>query len=179
MVERRAGLFTTAVGRLFDAVAVLLGGRPRVTFEAQAAIELEALARTVDRGAVPSRYATLATTVDDGGVAVLDPGPLLATVAADLDAGVPVPVLAAAFHEALGTATGELAVSLARAAGVDAVVLTGGVFQNVRLTDVVAATVRRAGCEVLVHGDVPANDGGISIGQAAVAAWRSGGGGTA
>ncbi len=184
MVDRRAGVVvdlvaheegprTTAVGRLFDSVAVLLGGRPKVTFEAQAAIELEAAARTVPRDAVPSRYAGLVLSGEEHGVTVLDPSPLLATLVADVDAGVPVPLLAAAFHEALGTATGELAASLAAAARVDAVALTGGVFQNVRLTEVVESTLRQAGCDVLVHAEIPANDGGISIGQAAIAAWRS------
>jgi len=109
----------------------------------------------------------------DQGVAVLDPTPLIATLAADADAGVPTSLLAAAFHEAVGTATGELAASLAVGAGVDAVALTGGVFQNVRLTEVVESTLRRAGCDVLVHAQIPANDGGISIGQAAIAAWRT------
>jgi hydrogenase maturation protein HypF len=174
LAERGHGPTTTAVGRLFDAVAVVLGGRPRVTFEAQAALELETLARSVDRDTVPSGYVGLVTTTtdDDGRVTTLDPCPLVSALAHDADAGVPVPVLAAAFHEALGVATGELAVSLAATAGVDAVALTGGVFQNVRLTEVVESTVRRAGCDVLVHGRIPANDGGISIGQAAIAAWQ-------
>ena len=173
LVAREEGPTTTAVGRLFDSVAVLLGGRPKVTFEAQAAIELEAVARTVSRDAVPSRYAGLVLSGEEHGVTVLDPSPLLATLVADVDAGVPVPLLAAAFHEALGTATGELAASLAAAAHVDAVALTGGVFQNVRLTEVVESTLRQAGCTVLAHAAIPANDGGISIGQAAIAAWRS------
>jgi hydrogenase maturation protein HypF len=172
LAQRGQGLVTTAVGRLFDAVAVLLGGRPRVSFEAQAAMELETLARSVGRDGVPSRYAGLVTTVDDHGVKVLDPTQLLAALADDADAGIPVALLAAAFHEALGVATGELAASLAGAAGVDAVALTGGVFQNVRLNEVVEATVRAAGYDVLLHRDVPANDGGISIGQAAIAAWQ-------
>jgi hydrogenase maturation protein HypF len=173
LAEHHHGPTTTAVGRLFDSVAVLLGGRPRVTFEAQAAIELEALARTVQRSAVPPSYAGLIKSGDDHGVAVLDPCPLVATLTADFDAGVAVPLLAAAFHEVLGTATGELAASLAKAAGVDAVVLTGGVFQNVRLTEVVESTLNQAGCTVLVHTEIPVNDGGISIGQAAIAAWRA------
>jgi hydrogenase maturation protein HypF len=176
LAQRGHGLVTTAVGRLFDAVAVLLGGRPRVSFEAQAALELETLARTVRRDAVPSRYEGSVITVDDHGVKVLDPTPLLAALADDADAGIPVALLAAAFHEALGAATGELAASLADAAGVDAVALTGGVFQNVRLTEVVEATVRAAGYDVLLHRDVPANDGGISIGQAAIATWQCLGG---
>ena len=104
---------------------------------------------------MPSRYAGLVVSSEDHGVTVLDPSPLLATLVADVDAGVPVPLLAAAFHEALGTATGELAASLAAAADVDAVALTGGVFQNVRLTEVVESTLRQAGCDVLVHARDP------------------------
>ena len=173
LAEHGHGPTTTAMGRLFDSVAVLLGGRPTVTFEGQAAMELEAVARTVPRSAVPQRYAGLIMSGDDHGVIVLDPSPLLATLVADVDAGVPVPVLAAAFHEVLGAATGDVAASLAAAARVDAVVLTGGVFQNVRLTEVVESTLRRAGCDVLVHAEIPVNDGGISVGQAAIAAWRS------
>jgi hydrogenase maturation protein HypF len=173
LVEHQYGPTTTAVGRLFDSVAVLLGGRATVTFEAQAAIELEAAARTVPRTAVPSSYGELIVSGEDHGVTVLDPSPLLATLVADVDAGVPVTLLAAAFHEALGTATGAVAASLAAANNVDTVALTGGVFQNVRLTEVVESTLREAGCEVFVHGQIPANDGGISIGQAAIAAWRS------
>jgi hydrogenase maturation protein HypF len=173
LAEHEHGPTTTAVGRLFDGVAVLLGGRPKITFEAQAAIELEAIASAVPRDAVPSPYAGLVVSSEDHGTTVLDPSPLLAALAADVDAGVPTPLLAAAFHEALGTATGELAASLAAAAGVDAVALTGGVFQNVRLTEVVESALRQAGCDVLVHTEIPVNDGGISIGQAAIAAWRS------
>jgi hydrogenase maturation protein HypF len=173
MANRGHGPTTTAVGRLFDTVAVLLGARPRITFEAQAAIELEALARSVARDVVPTGCLPPLTTSQHDGVTVLDPGPLLAALVEEVDAGVPPALLAAAFHEALGTATGELAASLAAAAGVDAVALTGGVFQNVRLTEVVESTLRRAGCDVLVHRQIPANDGGISIGQAAIAAWNS------
>jgi hydrogenase maturation protein HypF len=167
------GPITTGMGRLFDSVAVLLGGRPTVTFEAQAAIALEAVARTIPRSAVPQRYAGLIASSDDDGVVVLDPSPLLAALVADVDAGVPVPVLAAAFHEVLGATTGEVAASLAVAAGVDAVALTGGVFQNVRLTEIVESTLRHAGCDVLGHAEIPVNDAGISVGQAAIAAWRS------
>ena len=156
LVEHQYGPTTTAVGRLFDSVAVLLGGRPKVTFEAQAAIELEAAARTVPRTAVPSSYAGLVVSGEDQGVTVLDPSPLLATLVADVDTGVPVALLAAAFHEALGAAAGALAASLAAANHVDAVALTGGVFQNVRLTEVVESTVREAG----VRGPRPRPDPG-------------------
>ena len=141
----------------------------RVTFEAQAAIELEAAARTVPREAARRYPDDLVAITRDGDVVVFDPAPLLAALVADRDAGVATPVLAAAFHEALGTSVAALAASLAAEHGLDAIALTGGVFQNVRFSDVVESSL--AGFDVLVHERIPANDGGISIGQAAIAAW--------
>lgn len=161
---------TTAVGRLFDAVAAMCGIRPRVTYEAQAAIELEAAARGVPAGAVPP----LSVEVhEERGMLVLDPAPALAGVLAALRRGEPVAAVAAAFHDGFGAATAAAAARACAAAGLDTVVLTGGVFQNVRLTDVVAASLKAAGLRVLRHGLVPPNDGGISVGQAAVAAFAS------
>jgi hydrogenase maturation protein HypF len=157
---------TTSAGRLFDAVASLLGGRQRVSYEAQAAIELEALARTVGRRDAP----VYDGCVDIGGD-VLDPAPLLAAMLADLDAGVDRALIAAGFHEAFGRATVALAVRVAGRQGLDTVALTGGVFQNARLTEVVESGLRDEGLDVLVHSLVPPNDGGISIGQAAIAAF--------
>ena len=165
LAERGAGPVTTSVGRLFDAVAALLGGRRRVSYEGQAAIELEARARTVARSAAPSYEGAVAV---DGGV--LDPTELVAALVRDRDAGVDAAVLAAGFHEALGRAAATLAARVAGERGIDAVVLTGGVFQNARLTEVVEGALHDAGLAVLVHQQVPPNDGGISIGQAAVAA---------
>ena len=158
-------ILTTSVGRLFDAVAALLGGRTRVTYEGQAAIELEALASGVRIGAAP------AYPVDqrwDGGQLVVDPSPLIAA----LVGATPGPLGAAAFHESFGRATAEAAATLARTHGLETVALTGGVFQNARLTRIVATGLRAQGCEVLLHRNVPPGDGGVSIGQAAVAAHR-------
>jgi hydrogenase maturation protein HypF len=166
LAERSTSPLTTSAGRLFDAVAALLGGRQRVSYEAQAAIELEALARTVDRLDAP-RYDGCITT--DGGV--LDPAPLIAALLADLDSGVDRALIAAGFHEAFGRATVALASNIADELGIDAVALTGGVFQNARLTDVVESGLRSNGFDVLVHSLIPPNDGGISIGQAAIAAF--------
>jgi hydrogenase maturation protein HypF len=164
---------TTSAGRLFDAVAALLGLRDTVTFEAQAAIALEALARTVTRSDAPTYPGTVVARLGDDGQTVLDPTSLVAAVVRDHLDGVPVPVLAAGFHEAIGRAAAALARDVAEARGIDAVVITGGVFQNARLSEIVEDDLRRAGLTVLAHGAIPPNDGGISIGQAAIAAWRT------
>ena len=156
-------LLTTSVGRLFDAVAAMICGRARVTYEGQAAIELEALAASMPLGAA-ARYPVRQEWAD--GQLVLDPGPVITAVLESDEA----PVAAASFHESIGAATVNAAVALAARRGVDAVVLTGGVFQNARLSRIVASGLTAAGLEVLQHRRIPPNDGGISIGQAAIAA---------
>jgi hydrogenase maturation protein HypF len=168
LAARDVGPRTTSVGRLFDAVAAVLGVRHRVTYEGQAAVELEALARTVPRRRAPAFDGTVLA-----GGGVLDPGPLLELLVRERDAGQDRAVLAAGYHEALGRAAAGLAAGVAAERGIDAIVLTGGVFQNARLTEVVESELAVTGLRVLVHGQIPANDGGISIGQAAVAAATS------
>ncbi|MDQ3502862.1 MAG: carbamoyltransferase HypF [Actinomycetota bacterium] len=154
---------TSSAGRLFDAVAALLGVRSQVTYEGQAAVELEALARTV-----PVLGAPIYPMTTDG--SVLDPAPLLAAIVADQRRGIPLARIAAGFHVGLAAGAARLAGALASAHGVDTVVLTGGVFQNVLLSDLLAESLQGAGLQVLVHGHLPCNDGAISAGQAAVAA---------
>ncbi len=158
---------TTSVGRLFDAVAALVGLHPRMTYEAQAAIALEASTAGVALGDGAGYEATVE---DDGGVAVLDPSPLVARVVAERDAGTNVAIIAAGFHDGLGMSAARLAIDLARRHSLDTVACSGGVFQNARLSEVVERACREAGLTVLVHHQVPPNDGGISIGQAAIAA---------
>ncbi len=158
---------TSSAGRLFDAVAALLGLRSRVSYEAQAAIELEACA-----AGVPLSHCTgyeLAVTRGADGL-VLDPSPILGRVLAERDAGDPPPLISARFHDGLGRGVAVAAAELAGEAGLDTVALSGGVFQNARLTSVVRRELEDSGLAVLVHRRVPPNDGGISIGQAGVAA---------
>jgi hydrogenase maturation protein HypF len=167
--ERDAGVpRTTSAGRLFDAVAALAGIRSRITYEGQAAIELEALASTAPR-AVPPAYPVEIRVAPDG-TSVLDPAPLVAAVAADVARGVQPATIAATFHESFGVSAAELAVRLAAAHGLGTVALSGGVFQNVRLTRVMTRVLEEAGLCVLRHRDIPPNDGGIAIGQAAIGA---------
>lgn len=154
---------TTSAGRLFDAVAALLGVRSRVTYEGQAAMELEALARQADHRRVP-------TYTVDVGPATLDPAPLLAALLDDRARGVPVEAMAAGFHRALAAGTAQLAADVASRHDVDTVALSGGVFQNSLLSQQLSSALVRAGLRVLQHEQLPPNDGSISIGQAGVAA---------
>jgi len=175
LAHRPATLRTTSIGRLFDAVASLLVGRRRVSYEAQAAIELEAMARAVDRRDAPVYDGTVAVRKGegDGGPLLLDPAGLVARVVAERERGTPPAVVAAAFHETIGRAAADLAIAVAERRGLDTVALTGGVFQNLRLTEVAEQALANARLTVLVHQTLPPNDGAISIGQAAIAAFAS------
>ncbi|MHA6780956.1 carbamoyltransferase HypF [Pseudonocardia saturnea] len=167
---------TTSTGRLFDAVAALLGVRQTVTYEGQAAMELEALAASAElqeghlharrwhEGGLPA----LRMGVADG---VLDPAPVLRGLVAGLRAGVPVPVLALGFHIAVADAVAEVVTCVS--SGVRLVGLTGGAFQNVLLLRLARQRLLEAGCTVLVHRVVPPNDGGLAVGQAAVSVLRA------
>jgi hydrogenase maturation protein HypF len=158
---------TTSMGRLFDAVAAVITGRTSVSYEAQAAIELEALARTVAADDAPA-YDGVTVEGDQ-----LDPSGLVARVVAERARGTDPALVAAGFHRTLGTAAAAWAASVAARSRLDTVALTGGVFQNALFSDIVESALLDAGLVVLVHAAIPPNDGGISIGQAAVAAWRA------
>jgi hydrogenase maturation protein HypF len=171
LVARGHGPVTTSMGRLFDAVAALLGLRPVVAYEAQAAVELEALARSVPRREAPTYPVEVGR--DGSGMVVLDPSPLVVALLDERARGTAPALLAAGFHESIGRAAARAAIDLAHEHGLGTVALSGGVFQNIRLSEVVEEALAGAGLDVLVHRIVPSNDGGISIGQAAVAAARA------
>ncbi len=158
---------TTSAGRLFDAVSALCGVRPRVSYEGQAAAELEGLADPDERGAYE-------ITIEGEGSAplVIDPRGAIRQVVADLDMGVAVAIVAARFHRALATAAAAAAERACSERGLDTVVLTGGVFQNRLLVEVTKSALERSGLRTLVPEALPTNDGGIAYGQVAVAAGR-------
>lgn len=160
---------TTSMGRLFDAIGSTVTGRTVASYEAQAAIELEALARGVARRDAPAWAEAMPIERTDGQL-VLDPRPLVVAVVDAVRAGTAPAVVAARAHETIGRSAAALALEAASQHGIGVVALTGGVFQNARLTEVVDDALTAAGVEVLVHHRIPANDGGISVGQAAVAA---------
>ncbi|WCB95113.1 Carbamoyltransferase HypF [Baekduia alba] len=152
---------TTSAGRLLDAVAALCGVRATVSYEGQAAIELEAVADRAQRRAYP---------LEVGDDLVLDARPTIRAVRDDLAAGAAVPVVSARTHNALAVATAEACARAAGRAGTDMVVLSGGVFQNRLLLEGCHADLTRRGLRVLHPERLPCNDGGIAFGQAAVAA---------
>jgi len=156
----------TSAGRLFDAVAALCGVRTAVNYEGQAAIELEAACAPGERGAYEL------PVIDEGGPVVLDARALVRAVSAALAAGEDAAVVAARFHHGLADATAAACIALAGRHDVGTVVLSGGTFQNRRLLERTSAGLAGAGLRVLVPERLPANDGGIAYGQAAVAAAR-------
>ncbi|MGB3700126.1 MAG: carbamoyltransferase HypF [Anaerolineales bacterium] len=150
---------TSSMGRLFDAVAALLGIRQTVNYEAQGAIELESLVDPDDTGIYPF-------TIDGQ---ILDPAPLLRAILNDLRTGVPVPALAARFHNTLADLMQRICLQIRTEREINEVALSGGVWQNMTLLKKSIVLLRRDGFKVYLHHQVPANDGGIALGQAAIA----------
>jgi hydrogenase maturation protein HypF len=151
---------TSSLGRLFDAVASLAGVRQHVTYEGQAAIELETLAG--DRDAAGYHFGV-------GGQEV-DAAPVIAAVVADVRAGRPASLIAARFHTGVAEMLLEACRRLRQQTGLNAVALSGGVWQNATLLRLATSALLRAGFVVHQHRQAPANDGGLALGQAAIAA---------
>jgi hydrogenase maturation protein HypF len=182
---------SSSIGRLFDAVSSLVGVRHVSAYEAQAAIELEAVAARANASDAAARGYRFGL-VDADGLMELDPGPVLRHIVDDIAAGVPAAVMAARFHDAVADAvltvvrgvrdsrsdgTPAFASASVRSDGTSVpstlpVALSGGVFQNVRLLGRTVDLLAADGFRVLTHRLVPPNDGGLSLGQAVCAARR-------
>ena len=166
MLERNLNTVpTSSAGRLFDAVASLLGLRAEATFEAQAAIELETLARTT-RGESAYRYA-----IERGEPMQIDFRPVIAAIAGERQS-VPAASIAARFHETIAAVIEDVCLRIREDEALNRVCLSGETFQNWLLLGSATARLRRRGFEVFLHEQIPPNDGGISLGQAAVAGER-------
>jgi hydrogenase maturation protein HypF len=167
MIERGINTVrTSSVGRLFDAVAALVGVRDEVTYEAQAAIELEALARSVESDV------SYPFSVESGAVILKS---LLAAIISDARASVSCATIARRFHSTMVEIVGAMAELVRRETGTSIVALSGGCFQNRLLLDTSIARLESDGFRVLTHHRVPANDGGLALGQAVIAAGRASG----
>ncbi len=159
---------TSAGGRLFDAVSALLGVRQRTTYEAQAAIELEMAAQIPNpKSQIPTGYPFGVEESENGMVIRLQP--LFEALLVDRRDGVAVGEMAYRFHFTVAEMMRETCERIAQETGLQTVALSGGCFQNRLLLALVVPRLREAGFRVLLHRQVPCNDGGISLGQAVIA----------
>ena len=153
---------TSSLGRLFDAAAALAGVRQQVNYEAQAAIEFEALADPDETDCYQfTSHASLIT-----------PRPAIEQLIADVLAGVPVPKISARFHNGVAEMVKTTCLRLSDQYDIAEVALSGGVWQNMLLLRRKLALLEKEGFTVYIHSQVPANDGGLSLGQAAIAGYQ-------
>jgi len=150
---------TSSMGRLFDAAASLAGVRHRIAYEAQAACEFEALASPEEEGTYPF----------DIGAETVDPSPLIRAITDDVRRHTSTALIAARFHNGVAAMVVEVCEDLRHRFDIDRVALSGGVWQNLLLLDRTVALLEEKGFTVFVHQRVPANDGGLALGQAAAA----------
>jgi hydrogenase maturation protein HypF len=169
LAASEAAPISTSAGRLFDAVASLLGVAQVSTFEAEAAMRLESIATA---SGDPSSVEVLDVGGGDDSI-VLDTVGLVRTLFQERQRGRPVDDLAAMFHESLARGIVNVCARLCADGGVNRVALSGGVFQNALLLARVERLLRERDLLVYTNQQVPANDGGISLGQALVAASQS------
>ncbi len=163
---------TSSVGRLFDAVASLAGVRQRVSYEGQAAMELEWLAAAV-KSNVCYPFEICASALLPRGAPVtlqVDCRPAIETIADDVDAGVSASMIGRRFHSTLVEIIAQVCRRIGAEQGLDRVALSGGVFMNALLLEETMTRLTRDGFQVFRHRRVPPNDGGLSLGQLAIAA---------
>ncbi|MCL2818402.1 MAG: carbamoyltransferase HypF [Actinomycetia bacterium] len=182
---------TSSAGRLFDAVAALIGVADDAAYEGSAAILLESMSLPLGEIGPPLTYRFVITEADDTATSeqdiapngrpippyakaryLIDPEPVIAAILDDLDRGVEPKELSRRFHFALVTLIGEMATKAARESGLNTVVLGGGCFMNRMLLERTVKTLQDKGLYVLVAEKLPVNDGGVSFGQAVVASTR-------
>lgn len=164
---------TSSMGRLFDVAAAILGICGQATYEGEPAIELEAAAWRALGGKtvrLDGNHAGVFTSADDS--PILDPQPLIEALLNGIEAGAPADRLALGFHIAITHATTHIASEICAREGLDTVALSGGVFMNRLLLQLLTRELKSVGLTVLVPHSVPVNDGCIAYGQAAVASAR-------
>ena len=174
MVERNINSpRTSSMGRLFDAAAAILGICGTATYEGEPAIELEAAAwRAFGRENASSTDSQVGASTPADGSPILDPQPLFEALLSGIEAGAPTDRLALDFHVAVSRASAQVASEICAREGIDTVALSGGVFMNRLLLQLLTRELQNAGLAVLVPHTVPVNDGCIAYGQAAVARAR-------
>jgi hydrogenase maturation protein HypF len=160
---------TSSCGRLFDAVAALLNVRHHVSYDGQAAIELEALAETADT----EETLPYEITFSAAGPLQLDFTLLFPAILSAVRDGISAAAIARRFHATVAQASLDVCIRIAGDSGLGRIVLSGGVFQNRLLTDMLYTGLTKSGLQVFTHRLTPPNDGCIALGQAAIAGWQT------
>ena len=153
---------TSSMGRFFDAAAALAGGRQRVNYEAQGAIEFEALVADDESGSYSFCNDQAQIGVRSGILSLLK----------DVQDNIPISIISAKFHNGVAEMVLKTCVSLREKSGVNTVALSGGVWQNMFMLERTLEMLRAEEFDTLTHRQVPTNDGGLALGQAAIAAWK-------
>ena len=159
---------TSSCGRLFDAVAALVGLRDEVSYEGQAALELEQAADPMADGCYPFNL------IKDAGGFCLDYDAMIGAIVDDILANEPISSIGGRFHNTLANVVLSATRRIWNMTGLETVALSGGVFQNRMLTEKVVQSLQDDGFTVLTHSRVPPNDGGLALGQAVIAAHQVG-----
>jgi len=154
---------TSSLGRLFDAAAALAGGRQKINYEAQAAIEFEAALDPMERGEYPFDLKDGLITVDE----------CIHSILADVHQGVSLPLVSARFHNGVAELCRQACVEVRRQTGITEVVLGGGTWQNRALLTEATRRLEKDRFIIYRHHQMPTNDGGLSLGQALVGAARN------
>jgi len=177
----------SSMGRLFDAVSAIAGIRKAITYDAQAAIELEMAAEKNDKKPSPYRFGIKPIQIpphppfSKGGFKeklLIDPSPLIREAVNDTAKGVPAGAISYRFHEGIAETITDICKRIKEEKNISVAVLSGGVFQNVLLLDMVCRKLKKAGLSVYIHSRLPANDACISVGQTAIAMFALKGRGT-
>ncbi|HEY5521886.1 MAG TPA: carbamoyltransferase HypF, partial [Desulfuromonadaceae bacterium] len=171
---------TSSCGRLFDAVAALLNVRHTVSYDGQGAIELEALAEMAedeDAKSPPAPFCqrggyTYKIALHEDAPLQLDFSPMFPEILTDIDASIQTAIIACRFHQTIATAATDVCLQIVDETGLDRVILSGGVFQNRLLSEMIYTALTNKGLTVFTHRLVPPNDGGLALGQAAIAGRR-------
>jgi hydrogenase maturation protein HypF len=153
---------TSSMGRLFDAAAALAGGRQSINYEAQGAIEFEVLADNAERGSYHFDGTQAQIRVRGGILSLLK----------DVQNNMPISIISSKFHNGIAQMVAEICIRLREERGVKIVALSGGVWQNIFLLTRTLDLLRQYNFDVLIHRQVPANDGGLALGQAAIMAYQ-------
>ena len=163
LIKKIYSPLTSSMGRLFDGVAAITGVRQEVNYEAQAAIEFEALADQDEQDHYEFDYQS----------PMIGFNQLIEAVVADMRSSIPISKISARFHRGIAEMINIVCVQQKKETGINDVALSGGVWQNMYLLELTLNKLERSGFNVIIHQSVPTNDGGLSLGQAVIAYHNS------